>query len=291
MYTGRFLTFRACCIDNLFHICENKIGRRHVQSQEEAYTISEPTASPGVTVEFLYDTAYENRYSEAAVTRITREAAVLKEFYAEEFGIDVSYGTATDFTAQSYASQCPNLVTQYINGSPRCICGCVTDSHCTNSQEDLNTGFLTSASYHHTNIQNVLYHLGEPDETDAIRVAYSGREFCLSTIEGHDISSSISGSAFMHHARAIVCQQTSTSEAREVQTLIHEVGHLFGVIDHYGLNNPGPETLNIQFGRTDFSKYCMYGDEKEDLSIINNLTICGGCRSIIESNRNQYCES
>ena len=37
-----------------------------------------------------------------------------------------------------------------------------------------------------------------------------------------------------------------------------------------------------------YNSNCIYGEYKDTPSVISNLTICDGCKSVIEANRNRY---
>ena len=69
----------------------------------------------------------------------------------------------------------------------------------------------------------------------------------------------------------------------ETATAVHEVGHLFGAPDHYsGAPNGWTLTgLNDLTNGNPFSAICIYGDQKEDPAVINNITICDGCKKVI----------
>ena len=67
----------------------------------------------------------------------------------------------------------------------------------------------------------------------------------------------------------------------ETKTTVHEIGHLFGALDHCGLTYPSTEEFNKKFDTNPFSKFCIYGEKKDDSQVLNNLLICDGCKAVI----------
>ena len=75
----------------------------------------------------------------------------------------------------------------------------------------------------------------------------------------------------------------------EQRTAVHEFGHLYGAPDHYNIGKiPSTSDKNNEVEGAPFSSYCIYGEEKSDVNVTNNLSICDGCRAAIESNKNEY---
>ena len=63
------------------------------------------------------------------------------------------------------------------------------------------------------------------------------------------------------------------------KTLAHEIGHCYGIADHYG----------TYYG--DARDYCIWGYYKETPSVVNNLNICSDCRQTLLNNANNYNHS
>ena len=68
---------------------------------------------------------------------------------------------------------------------------------------------------------------------------------------------------------------------------MHEFGHLFGVLDHYGGEAPSTEDMLNQ-GKLGYREKCIYGEKKDIPEVYENLLICDGCRAIIEANIHWY---
>lgn len=83
------------------------------------------------------------------------------------------------------------------------------------------------------------------------------------TVMEHDVEPE-EGERFVHNTRA---------------TIAHEIGHLFGVVDHY----------NIEYG--DERDECIYGAKKEDKDVTNGMKICENCRATIKANKSLYNQS
>lgn len=77
------------------------------------------------------------------------------------------------------------------------------------------------------------------------------------------------------------------SDAEHYKKFIY-VGHLYGVRDHYGNGTPSTDSIIEETGNMGYNEECIYGEDTYDLSVINNLTICDGCKSIIEANKARY---
>ena len=70
-----------------------------------------------------------------------------------------------------------------------------------------------------------------------------------------------------------------TSELSERKTILHEIGHWFGVPDHYQapVDPNGP-----------YSDLCIYGTERENTVVLNNMVICEGCIAQIRANASKF---
>lgn len=59
-------------------------------------------------------------------------------------------------------------------------------------------------------------------------------------------------------------------------TLVHEIGHLYGVTDHY----------NTYYG--DARDDCMWGYNHTQYNIVSRFQICDGCRAVVSANADKY---
>ena len=70
-----------------------------------------------------------------------------------------------------------------------------------------------------------------------------------------------------------------SSTLGERKTLLHEILHWYGVEDHYGGTTPSSIDMGVGY-----SSKCIFGEEKDTLFVLDNLTLCDGCRTILVNN-------
>lgn len=225
-----------------------------------------------VDLELIYDQAYDSRYSDAQA-RINREAEILKEFFLSEFCIQVNTSTPTSFA--SYAdSNC--------SASYSAACTHADSNSCRNSS--FANGQIALQDLHHKNIHNILLRIPSPSSTTSVKMAYTGHSTCAyGSAFDTCLDSPSNGLAYpdLH----IMLITNPSGEASETLTMIHEMGHMFGIIDHYGQDCPSTDTM--QDTDSEYSRYCIYGELKDNYSV-DNITICQGCRNRVTENRDNY---
>ncbi|MBO5882925.1 MAG: RICIN domain-containing protein [Clostridia bacterium] len=228
-----------------------------------------------INLNVIFDGGYNTRYSNA-VTRISNELGVLKFIYLANFGITVNYNTPTQFI--SYGDECPN--------KPNGKCACTTNENCYNSTSKTNL-----KQYHHTNITNIMLRIPYPDMSESFTVAYIGYDTCKRN--EHEANSHLGIAYYTIGLIGIANHKNKNQETvDEKKTLVHELGHIYGVIDHYDDvddddNVKTTEYLNQTVGPW-YDDNCIYGLYKEFNDIKSNLTICEGCRRTIEANANNF---
>ena len=225
--------------------------------------------APTIAVELRYDQAYANRFSGTSA-RISRETNVLKTKYATEFGINVNLYTPNSF--YSYADS-------YCTTDPFTYCRHPDDHTCANSS----TSVLQS--YHHTNIFNILCRVTRPNTSENVKIAFIGHNNCEVSGINH-YSNPYYG--LCYYNLGLMGIMNFVSEAQETKTLVHEFGHLYFVEDHYGGNTRTTEQMIQETGNTGYSRNCIYGENKDQASVYNNLVICDGCASVIIANKNRF---
>lgn len=163
----------------------------------------------------------------------------------------------------STADLCPNT-------SYKDECDCASDEACVTS----------GGSAHHKNIYNVLYNLQNPDEKYCVRMLFSGHAICYE----HD-KFTIYG---MQQANKCVITGNITG-LKLTQTVIHEFGHFYNAPDHYDTEKvPSTDEINSNMNTNLFNRICMFGEDKLELPVLNNSTICAGCRAEIQKNLSKY---
>ena len=85
---------------------------------------------------------------------------------------------------------------------------------------------------------------------------------------------------------AVVIASYLEHEANKDHTrsLMHEIGHLFDVDDHYD------ETVEEAGLGDNFSDRCLYGTGRFELGEEDGWPICLGCQETIRKNANKYQE-
>lgn len=225
-----------------------------------------------VNVEIVYDYAYKNRYSNAS-SRISDQVIILQEKYLSEFGITVN--TVSLSLYASYADR-------YCSSNYSQKCNHADDDSCYDSVL-YTDGNKILQSYHHNNIFNIMLRIPFPDTSSSVKVAYLGHDYC--TASNHS-SHPYYGLTYQSIGLAGIMNFGSVES--ETKTLIHEFGHFYGVEDHYGVSAPSTQEMINTTGNSGYSRYCIYGEEKESASVLSDFTICDGCKSKIEDNINLY---
>lgn len=229
-----------------------------------------------INLQVICDNPYAQRFSNST-SRITTCLNKLQEKYLTEFGISINYSSPS--INKTYADgNCKSTYTTL------CSCG---SSVCVNSQFN-SSGFISYASLHHTNIFNILARVGVPASNTTAKIVYIGRKMCES-INGVCTEVTYVGRAFEPIRMVTVMNYTSTES--EIASTIHEIGHLYGVIDHYGGLNSYYSTysINQQYPDRGYNRRCIYGEGKfEDSSVTRDIIICDGCKSWIIENRDKF---
>lgn len=216
-----------------------------------------------INLNVIFDGGYNTRYSNA-VTHISNELGGLKFIYLANFGIIVNYNTPTQFI--SYGDECPNIQ----NGK----CTCTIDTNCDDSTVS------NLKQYHHTNMTNILLRRPLPNMAESFTIVYTGYTTC----KENSHAGALYGLAYP--SRGLMGISNSLGNTQETKTLVHEVGHMYGVIDHYDDEEDDDNVkttnyLNLTVGPW-YDDDCIYGRNKA--TVASSLTICEGCRRTIEAN-------
>lgn len=234
------------------------------------YTLSFPLliCNDQVAVQILYDNAYASRYSNYA-SRIAYQTQKIKDVFADQLFIYVDVLPAQRFL--SYADTC-----EYGYAS-NCDDSCGT---CLNSTVDA-SGNIDYSNSHHKNAYNILVRV--PQYPDAKTLAYIGHNTCSEKDAlGFHKTGGLYGLAYNILGVAEVLDHTdvsSTEPIHSAMTSVHEFGHLLGTPDHY--NTGETEALNSSVDGDPFNDDCIYGKNFDEEAIYEALTICEGCRGVI----------
>ena len=218
---------------------------------------------PSVNLMTLYDEAYADMYTNPA-SRIYAQSEVLKQFFYDEFQINVSIVNPASYS--SYAD---------IEGPNDPIVTCL-DSYLPAG------GDPVLQEHHYTNIYNNILRITPATNESTVKMLYMGHDICFNIpFYGHKHNSSGDYSLFglAYAPRRVMTITDIRSSEQEIITAIHEFGHMFMAEDHYD------EEVGDS---TDFSDYCIYGFHKEQIQRVQDIVICDGCRSLILQNINRF---
>ena len=225
-----------------------------------------------INLAVIYDQAYLKRYTNAN-SRINDELSVLKEKYWNEFGITVNITLLSSF--YSYADE-------YCSTDYDAECNHASDDLCDDSDLFVD-GNVELHDYHHTNVYNNMLRIPFPNISNEVKIAYWGHDYCT---EHNHSGRSFNGLAYDSIGLAIITN--FSSQTSETKTLIHEFGHFYGVIDHYGSSGLSTDQIIVQTGNNGYNRNCIYGENRENDDVLKEYIICDGCKSIIENNKNLY---
>ncbi|MBQ3252874.1 MAG: DNRLRE domain-containing protein [Oscillospiraceae bacterium] len=219
---------------------------------------TEPPALPSVTLNLQYDYAYASGNASAAST-IAGQAQTLKNFFGD-YGLDVILSTPS--RKQSYADA---HVNEYD----------VEDSFCENSSE------IEIKDNHFKNAYNILYRISTPN-TSSLTMMYVGHNVCFVDADyGHQFnaSSMVPLRGLASNSKRIMVITDTRGGIQETLTAIHEFGHMFGITDHYRSDHPP---------KANTSRYCIYGDRKDEINSVSSGIICPGCVAQMMANIDDY---
>ena len=248
--------------------------RPYVVVDYEAYS-----THPAVNVSTVYDNGYYTRYSQGnaanASNRIEQQMTLLKGIFAAEFGINVSFDTPVCI---------PSYPDHYCTLSPTEHCSHAENSECSGSVI-FSDRTVELGTFHHNEYTNVLLRYPAPDPTSTFRIIYCGHVTCTNS-GGFHIENPYYGLTYPTIGFTMITNFTGS--AAELKTTVHEFGHIYGAPDHYGGSQLSTQEIIELTGDSRFSQYCIYGEQKDSDGIVDKVTICAGCRAVIESNRNMY---
>lgn len=204
--------------------------------------------------------------------RFERIAAKVSGYYNAAFSINLKFSKpTTNFIVYSPADTCRgNNSTNIIQ-----LCTHTTDANCNNN-----------GPYHCSNckvIKNSIFPLPRPN-LNGVEMYITATKLCSK--DGTTHHGNIMGMHYSSNHTMIVRDTDYTYQSvislydyyikRVCKTVAHEIGHAYGVADHY----------NTVYG--DDRDNCIWGSNKDDKDICENLTICSTCRQTILDNGNKF---
>lgn len=208
--------------------------------------------------------AFMNRYNE-----ITEKVAAI---YQNNFSITLNFSyPKVGYVVDSVADQCRRTSG---NGNYDSFCQHVSNQYCSNSgsYHCTNCGVIKSDVFPSSNITSEGYQM----HITAVRLCHQSTSKSHISIDG------------MHYPSGfIVVRDTDYTKETDVRnpsycdvvyvskTVAHEIGHAYGVTDHYS-------------SVTDGNPNCIWGYNRNDPTIAENLTMCSACRIKIARNSAKY---
>ncbi len=199
-------------------------------------------------------------------TRLGEITTNIYGFYKGAFDIEVTFNFSPTNTriVTSPADTC--VGTNY----PDCedICPCYNDTQC-----------ASSSTYHHTNYYRISSSCLGSKSTTSAEMLLTGHLHCRVKNGSHG---TVRGVCFTANDQ-LICMDYCKKIINNIdyyytrKTIIHELGHLYGVADHYGNGTPAGENDN-----------CIWGDNRENDNVLKNMSICTTCYNTIRANRDRY---
>ena len=108
-----------------------------------------------------------------------------------------------------------------------------------------------------------------------------GEEFCILRCSDHD--DLLEELYICDGCKSFI--NGSDDELEDLEVIVHEFGHFYYAKDHYS-----NDIINVKTAPDLGEDYddCIYGKNKNDLAIMNNLTLCNGCKEQIRANLYRY---
>ncbi len=178
-----------------------------------------------------------------------------------------TFNTSTDLI-ESPAYQCANLSSNFyqilLNG-----CTGVTNTQCTNG------------SYHCNNIERFVDCIPAYNSNATGVILLTTSNICNSANGAHfnvdgatsknDMLSVIRDTDYIYDHNG----ETTNLYAYGCMVTVHELGHFFDVVDHYGT-------------ATTSDDYCIWGDLAYSYDVAKSCTTCSTCNNTIVANQNYY---
>jgi len=228
-----------------------------------------------INADIRYDDAYIETYPNA-VSRLNGYASEIQRIYAFYLEKNISFSSPQIYT--SYAAKCPRIA-----ANERCICGL-----CQDGDVDRDGFADEDGIYEHTHSHLLDNYYDIPEPEDGKRIAFIGYDTCSYTSTGHYFNSEGSTRivGYGGACRACVATATATSmtEKDELMYAVHEFGHMLGAPDHYGTNGRTTDIINEEKKTVLFKYDCIYGENKDEANVRDNLIVCEGCQQEMRKN-------
>ncbi|MGN0621977.1 MAG: hypothetical protein ACI4I9_08920 [Porcipelethomonas sp.] len=219
-------------------------------------------------------TVYDLPY--AYNTRFQMIDSTVNSFFYVVAGINVDLhsGLSNEYIKTTILEDCSNYNVNRMN----LICDHWSNSECNNSSPSM------PSIKHHTNVYNVMNQIPNATSNYAVMLLTPNR-LCSRKSTTHK---NIIGATWSASNRLIVSDmdyvhfkdyaETFSKSRTEYgrYNMVHEIGHLFGVGDHYD-RSYGEDKDN-----------CIWGINRFDYEIYSKLKICSDCQQTLNANKYKY---
>lgn len=174
----------------------------------------------------------------------------------------------------SPAAQCASNSSNYVNTITN-GCYCYDNAQCLN------------VTQHHSSIYNYRDALPTFNSSNTAVICLTASALCNHSSNGHGSLLGVTWSNDM----IIISRDSDYKETHEKdgnayayarKTLVHEIGHMYNVVDHY---NENTSVLPAK------DPNCIWGANKNDYDVLTICQTCDICHSTIYNNRNLYQHS
>lgn len=227
-------------------------------------------ADCAIVVDVYMDKSFVNKNGvpNSWQTRIDELTTSLHGLFGGGFGIGLSFNFTLNNTrlVTSPADECVGIT---LPGREN-ICSCYTNAQC-----------AKSSTYHHTNYHRVRSEcLGNPS-SNTIELLLTAHNYCRVSNGSHG---TVFGVCFPNKNQ-LICMDYDLEDGKDNDidyyyaraTIVHELGHLYGVEDHYGNGTPDGENDD-----------CIWGDNRKRYEVSKDIKICTTCYNTIKANRTKY---
>lgn len=241
-----------------------------------SYVTSNVNCIP-VHINILYDNAFvqtSNPHLDphiAVARRISENMSPVIDMYKTRFGIQITYSIQA-FSSTPEAENCT------YKSSPSVLCSCYTEC-----EKNLSDG---SIRYHHKNQDRMTEQIPAGNEASHINMLFTGHKTCNDNDTGICTGSTeYLGTAVSNEYKIGIYAMGSTT-AYDHDTLVmiisHEIGHLYGVPDHYG------EYYYEHPSKVNTSRSCIWGNDAFDSAVTDTLDMCSYCKFVLYNNYSRY---
>lgn len=207
----------------------------------------------------------------AFFSRFDAIATKVADAYRNNFSITLNFTKPTyNYVVSSFAYECRQQYNSYFND----ICGHAINSNCSNS-----------GPLHHTNYHVIKNDVMPTLSSNAIDMHVTAVKLCRvrngehgELIPGVNFGESIIVRDTDYTIETGVLNPSFCNVVFYARTVAHEIGHSYGVQDHY--SSP-----------TDGSPNCIWGYNRSRDDVADNLYMCSACRVTIMQNANKFNHS